>query len=286
MGVRHRERAWRIEARPLGGLDAAEESCTNVGMNGLADRPNESRTMDRISSWKLADELTVYQIALLIAGYDPSEFERDQPHMWPIEVTQNISPYLNAIKNAARSKKLDFTAVYFEGNYNSDQLDWENSTVNIQSLYDWLRLRNFADGFFVPAGTEVDKLAYVSGEFYAPKLAAAVRAWNEVTTDTDALNGKTPKKALEIWLRKHANEYGLTNKDGNPNELGIEEICKVANWKPAGGASPTPVATPTPPEERSSWTRRVRPNPPTQWGKRPALPAAPAHPDIDEDIPF
>ena len=31
--------------------------------------------MDRIDRWKLADELTAYQIALLIAGYDPAEFE-------------------------------------------------------------------------------------------------------------------------------------------------------------------------------------------------------------------
>ncbi len=30
--------------------------------------------MHRIDRWKLADELNVYQIALLIAGYDPSEF--------------------------------------------------------------------------------------------------------------------------------------------------------------------------------------------------------------------
>jgi hypothetical protein len=119
------------------------------------------------------------------------------------------------------------------------------------------------------------------------QLAAAVRAWNEVTADTGALNGKTPKKALEIWLRKHANEYGLTNKDGNPNELGIEEICKVANWKPAGGASPTSVATLTPPpEEKSSWTRRVRPNPPTRRANRPALLATTTPPDIDDDIPF
>jgi hypothetical protein len=243
--------------------------------------------MDRISSWKLADELTVYQIAFLIAGYDPSEFERDATHMWPVEVSQNISPYLNAVKNAARSKKLIVTTVFYEGNYNSDQIDWDNSTVNIDSLCEWLRLRNFTDGFFISGQTEVDKLANPFGEFYAPKLAAAVRAWNEVTADTGALNGKTPKKALEIWLRKHANEYGLTNKDGNPNELGIEEICKVANWKPAGGASPTSVATLTPPpEEKSSWTRRVRPNPPTRRANRPALLATTTPPDIDDDIPF
>lgn len=124
-----------------------------------------------------------------------------------------------------------------------------------------------------------EKLLDNTGNFYAPKLAAAVRAWNEVTSDPKALAGKSPKKALEIWLRKHANEYGLTGKDGNPNKLGIEEICKVANWKPNGGASPTPSL----------------PDPPTAFGKPPigrgewggidkAKPPTPSM--IDDDIPF
>jgi hypothetical protein len=106
-----------------------------------------------------------------------------------------------------------------------------------------------------------------------------VRAWNEVTSSPEALNGKTPKKALEIWLRKHANEYGLTGKDGNPNELGIEEICKVANWRPTGGASPTPVSLTHPPEDKPSWGRKFRPNPPTRQTRSKPNP-------IDDDIPF
>ena len=36
--------------------------------------------MDRIDRWKLADELTTYQIALLMAGFDPAEFEEDGPN--------------------------------------------------------------------------------------------------------------------------------------------------------------------------------------------------------------
>ena len=240
--------------------------------------------MDPIERWKLADELTIYQIALLIAGYDPAEFESDQPGHWPNNVRQDISPFLNAVKNAARSGKLVFTCVKYESNtYSIDDTNWDNSTINIESLCEWLRLRNFPDGFFISKEDRVDKIEDASNEFYAPKLAAAVRAWNEVTADPEALNGKTPKKALEIWLRKHANEYGLTGKDGNPNELGIEEICKVANWKPAGGASPTPVnhhqAPPDPQGQKRGWIRKVRPNSPTPWVRaRP--------PPVEEDIPF
>jgi len=152
-----------------------------------------------------------------------------------------------------------------------------------------LRARNFADGFFIPSQDEVDSLANPAGEFYAPKLAAAVRAWHEVTADPEALNGKTPKKALEIWLRKHANEYGLTAKDGNPNELGIEEVCKVANWKPTGGASPTPVLLASK-EGKATWSRKDRPKPPTPRALPPtpqALPPTPpAQTPIDDDIPF
>jgi hypothetical protein len=120
-------------------------------------------------------------------------------------------------------------------------------------------------------------------EFYAPKLAAAVRAWNKVTSDPTALNGKTPKKALEIWLRKHANEYGLTNKDGNPNELGIEEICKVANWKPSGGATPTPTPSAKPSLDATPATWKARPKPPTL---RPKSPTPRPADIIDDDIPF
>ena len=237
--------------------------------------------MDRKDRWKLADELTVYQIALLIAGYDPAEFERDQPHMWPNEVSEDISPFLNAIKNAARSGKIDMTPVLFDGYGNGDEIDWNKSTVSVEGLCEWMRRRNFQDGFFLEQHVEIDNLANSSDQFYAPKLAAAVRAWNEVTADPEALNGKTPKRALEVWLRKHAAEYGLTNKDGNPNELGIEEVCKVANWKPAGGATPTPTKTAIPPLEPRSTGGLVKPRPPT-----PSKRALNFSKQMDDDIPF
>jgi hypothetical protein len=241
--------------------------------------------MDTIERWKLADELTVYQIALLIAGYDPAEFVRDYHDQWPEHIRQDISPYLSAVKNAARSGRLSLTAVKYENTYASDDTDWAESTVNIDSLCDWLKARNFHDGFFVSTAGQVEKIADQSNEFHAPKLAAAVRAWTEVTADPEACNGKSPKKALEIWLRKNANEYGLTSKDGSPNELGIEEICKVANWKLAGGASPTPVpalsrfASPMSDKGNTGWVRKVRRNSPTPQPKLASM-------EIDDDIPF
>jgi hypothetical protein len=51
--------------------------------------------------------------------------------------------------------------------------------------------------------------------------------------------GKHPKGALSKWLREHAAELGLSDDDGKPNETGIEEVAKVANWQPGGGAPKT-----------------------------------------------
>jgi hypothetical protein len=234
--------------------------------------------MDRINRWKLADELNVYQIVLLIAGYDPSEFEADYYGNWPKEVKKEISPYLNAIK----SKRFDFKESLREC-FNGEEIDWDDSLIDIESFTQWLRSRNFNDGFFTCKAGDFDRLSEALSEFYAPKLAAAARAWNEVTSDLAALNGKTPKKALEIWLRKHANEYGLTSKDGNPNELGIEEICKVANWKPSGGASPTPTPSAKPSLEMPPAIWTARPRPPTRQPKPPTLQAADI---LDDAVPF
>ena len=68
---------------------------------------------------------------------------------------------------------------------------------------------------------------------------AAVLAWR-ATENESAIGGKSPKQALMKWLREHAADFGLTDEDGKPNETGIEEAAKVANWQPMGGAPKTP----------------------------------------------
>lgn len=234
--------------------------------------------MQGIDRWKLTDELNVFQIALLVAGYDPADVDR-YPTQWPPKVQQDTAPFLSAIKNAAKSGKFEFKQVT---NYNGGRIDWEESTIEIESFIAWLRLHNFADGFFVSNTSEIDGISNPAGPFYAIKLAAAVSAWMEITGNPSLLNGKSPKKALEIWLRKHANEYGLTGRDGNPNRLGIEEICKVANWKPAGGASPTPSSA-NPPTPVVLMGRKV-----PQKGAYAKVPTAgfSKSAPFDDDIPF
>ena len=95
-------------------------------------------------------------------------------------------------------------------------------------------------GFFFPEKAVAQDYLDPKHPRYAPKLAAAVFAWL-ATGNEAAVKGKSPKQALMKWLREHATEFGLTDDDGKPNETGIEEAAKVANWKPEGGAPKTPA---------------------------------------------
>lgn len=121
---------------------------------------------------------------------------------------------------------------YIEGT-----VDVYKSTIYVDSLKRWLRLKGFVSGFFFPEPIETMDFLDPSNPRYAPKLAAAVKAWQAVT---DA-GKKSPKQALDKWLREHAAEFKLTNEEGRPIEQAIEECSKVANWKAKGGATKTPT---------------------------------------------
>ena len=120
---------------------------------------------------------------------------------------------------------------YIEGT-----VDPYKSTVNAESLKQWLRRKGFATGFFFPEPVGTMGFLDPTNLRYAPKLAAAVKAWQAVTDP----GNKSAKQALEKWLREHATEFGLTNEEGNPIGQAIEECSKVANWNPKGGATRTP----------------------------------------------
>ena len=116
--------------------------------------------------------------------------------------------------------------------------DWSKSSVSVDVLKAWLSSRGLRKGFFFPDAAMTDIPGYLDPNHlrYAPKLAAAVRAWQAVTDP----NGRSPKQAMDKWLREHAAEFGLSDDEGKPNETGIEEVAKVANWLPGGGAAKTP----------------------------------------------
>ncbi len=196
---------------------------------------------DDLDYWRLCDELSISEAALLLAGHSPGKF----PYVEDWETHKRPHGYeasKTAITNALRGGRIKGTtepANWHDINGNPEPIPNSvglSSRVEVASLKEWLTGRGLRRGFFFPEQTETTDYLDPSNSRYAPKLAAAVRAWQAVTDPV----GKHPKQALAKWLRENAAEFDLTDEEGKPNETGIEEAAKVANWQPGGGAPKTP----------------------------------------------
>lgn len=218
--------------------------------------------MDAMDYWRLCDDLNVIQATLLILYKDPSNGNEDYVLDWqPDKRPKGFDAVYSALRGAINAKALSAKVVYSgemvsyenpDGEIDTDWVknpvpDWKLTTIKVDDLKKWLLLRGMRPYFFFSQGAEDRDYLDPHNEYYAHKLAATVKAWEAVTGDSKLLGNKTPKQALEKWLREHAIEYGLTKEDGTHNQQGIEQIAKVANWKPEGGASKTPVAVIAPP---------------------------------------
>lgn len=200
--------------------------------------------MESLDYWRLCEELTIKQAALLVAGKDPgSEFA--YVTQWDThERPEGYEAAKTAISNALRRGQIKGQLVpIYDTDINGREIgaiegsiDIAQSRIEVESLRAWLRGRGLRTGFFFPIATSDPDYLDPSNERYAPKLAAAVLAWQNFTP----IPGKSVKEGLRKWLREHAAEFDLSGDDGNPNETGIEEVAKVANWQRGGGAPKTP----------------------------------------------
>jgi len=196
--------------------------------------------------WRLPEALTIQQAALLVVGIDPSSPTGSNCENWKIEDRpRGYEAAKHGIASALKHGRINGRVV---PEYDTDingmmypieqSFDRLRSEIERESLIAWLVSRGIRRGFFVPDSTGAPDYLDKRNGRYAPKLAAAVHAWQTVTDP----GGKHPKQALTKWLREHASEFGLSDDDGKPNETGIEEVAKVANWQPGGGAPKTPGA--------------------------------------------
>ncbi|MBZ9935817.1 hypothetical protein LB518_05905, partial [Mesorhizobium sp. BR1-1-16] len=218
--------------------------------------------MEGLRRWQFVDELNVFQIALLLAGHDPAPLERVAYSVFGDEIIDAAAPFLTSLKNAIRAERLD--TIVRPWNQSDDEIDWSNTLVDVAELRVWLARKGMHDTFFrAPASRATSALAIddTSSAFHSPKLAAAVAAWTAVANDPTRRRGKSAKQAIIAWLTENAGSYGLTNRDGSPNKLGIEEIAKVANWQPNGGAPKTPSVLPEPSPLLAQTPDKVRPKP-------------------------
>jgi hypothetical protein len=203
--------------------------------------------MEDLDYWRLCDELSIVQAALLIAGRAPSSdaayIEGWEAEKRPLGYEAAKTAISNALRRGAISGKV--IPIYeYDINGNEcgevvDSIDFAKSRIEVESLRTWLAGRGLKTGFFFPEPRAPQDYLDPSHPRYAPKLAAAVLAW-QATGNEATISGKSPKQALMKWLREHAAEFGMTDDDGKPNDTGIEEAAKVANWQPTGGAPKTP----------------------------------------------
>lgn len=217
---------------------------------------------DPILKWRLCDELTVVQAALLTLDVDPAKFSSGTNTMGAIQMepSQTIAGYpatVTALANAILAGSLpakvrsyarpwgygeipqnhEATGTDISGVriiYNS-QPDWRLTTVSVDDLRDWLEKRGVTDGFFFPsrASAAPDYLD-PNSEHYSPKLAAAVSAWQAVANDPNSVKRTTVKKAITTWLKSNVNRFGIRG-----SKQVIEQIARVANWNQKGGAPKT-----------------------------------------------
>lgn len=237
----------------------------------------ESNSM---SYWRLAEELTLQDAALLILGLDPTRFggvERKaaQPSGY---AALRASLIAAARRGSVVSRIVGYEREVLDpdGKYLGEleiagSVDPSSSYVDVGSLIAWLKSRGHTTGFFFERGGSIEPYLDPENPRYPQKLAAAVKAW---IAAGEAPTSQTPKQQIMKWLRENAVHFGLSGENGKAIESAIEDIATVANWAPKGGAPKTktepPPASPKP-----------SPSKPKAEVKKRSFAD-----DLDSDIPF
>lgn len=231
--------------------------------------------MQPIDYWKLCSQYSIVQAALLTCGHDPDDYQSN--------VERQANPpagYIavrSALYNAIKSGHLKATErPCLDDDGEPYGMDVHETIIDAADLAQFLRSNGFEAPFFDRPSTSQARL--LDGPLYPAKLAAANKAWAAVTGDPSLLIGKSPKQALDKWLSDNAVDLQLVNRDGTINRTGIEEICKVANWKPSGGATPTPSLTGS--LQSAPLVRLPTPRNESSFSTKPE-----SH-ILDDDIPF
>jgi hypothetical protein len=194
--------------------------------------------MQALDYWRLCDELSIIQAALLIVGEDPSEFQDFVESNSQQDRPSGYDAIRTALVNAIFSKRLHAHIGYTDES--EMEVSYHATSIRVDDLKAWLKSKGISTGFFFPNERPGPDYLSEADPNYSPKLAAAIKAWQAVSADPELRRGRSVKQALNVWLRQHANEFGLTKEDGNPNEQGIEDVSKIANWDTKGGAPKTP----------------------------------------------
>ena len=184
----------------------------------------ERETASWLEFWRLCEDLTVSQAALLIVGREPTsdnQYDAEQGSQPPVGYEATREAIKSGLLRGAlageiiprRGSGLDGSPG--SGDWLQGTVDIFKSKVEVASLKNWLSARGVETGFFFspkPSG----KAEYLDPHHprYAPKLAAAVRAWL-ATEGKFATKGKPPKTLLEEWLlnMRTSSIFAIANVD-------------------------------------------------------------------------
>lgn len=211
----------------------------------VVNQSHQSRREANLAAWRLCEKLTIHQAALLIVGEDPTDivWESDTPGYVPwvaAIVAAAESGIINGVGKFKSVMRSDGT--FFPG----DKTDPFTSTIEVASLKLWLSAKGQRPSVFFPEVTESSKGPSAvppcldkEHPRFAPKLAAAIAAWEAMNDPNNLKASMAPRQALVAWLTQNAPLLGLVDQNGKPNKLAIKEISKIANWNTQGGAPRT-----------------------------------------------
>jgi hypothetical protein len=214
------------------------------------DKYSSTPAGDISEVWRLCEYYTIAQAAMLIAGHDASHAGRVE-QLEPSERPPNYEAAKHALLESLRHRQLGhieelhrtvtYTTRHGDTRRRTERfIDVEKSTVSARELRSWLSNMGVTTGFFFQEKkSDVPDYLNPKHHRYAPKLAAAVLAW-QALEDSGTPARTSAKSTLTEWLTENAVRFGLVHKDGSPNNTGIGQIASVANWQPEGGAPKTP----------------------------------------------
>lgn len=202
---------------------------------------NKADTETDISQWwRLNHSVSVVDASLLALGLEPQHLsrhvERTAEDSQPVGYRALKIAILTALSRAELPGHLiDFDGVVsFDFPCDVSACDPAKSSVEFAPLLAWMEAKGFSTSYLFSEDASAQALRDKSHPRYAPKLAAAVAAWEAF--DESSSGAGTAKQKLIAWLRLHAGDYGLADEDGEPRESVIEEIATIANWATRGGA--------------------------------------------------
>ena len=141
------------------------------------DPTTQQFDLNEFDYWRLCDELSLMQAALLIVGCDPSSeqsyAENWQLHERPTGYEAAKAAISNALRRGAIKGKL-IPLYYTDINGNpcgtiDDSIDVKESRVEVNSLRAWLAGRGFHTGFFFPVATDAPDYLTPTTHVMAPR---------------------------------------------------------------------------------------------------------------------